>query len=48
MPKELAMIDFRQDPKSSPAQLSLKSWTVAIATALVVFILLGVLPHVQW
>jgi hypothetical protein len=42
------MIDFRQDPKSSPAQSSLESWTIAIATALVAFILLGVLPHVQW
>ncbi len=48
MPKELAMIDPRYDPESSPAQLSLKSWAVAIATALVAFILLGVLPHVQW
>jgi hypothetical protein len=48
MLQEPAKIDLCQDPKSSPTQLSLKSWTVSIATALVVFILLGVLLHFHW
>ena len=46
------MTDFpRQPQRSSPgflARFSLDSWAVAIATALMVLIIAGVLPRVPW
>jgi hypothetical protein len=40
--------DFRHDPQRLLARLSLDDWAVAIATALVALILLGILPRIHW
>jgi len=40
--------DFPHDPQRLPARLSLDSWAVAIATALLALILLGILPRIHW
>ena len=42
------MTDFPHEPQRFPARFSLDSWAVAIATALVVLIVAGVLPRVPW
>jgi hypothetical protein len=42
------MTDFTRDPQRPLARFSLDSWAVAIASALVVLIVLGVLPHISW
>jgi len=39
--------DFRNDPQRLLACLSLDDWAVAIATALLVFILLGIVPRIH-
>ncbi|HEY7997610.1 MAG: hypothetical protein WA743_06820 [Pseudolabrys sp.] len=42
------MSDHTHDPRRFLARFSLDSWAVAIASALVVLIVLGVLPHISW
>jgi hypothetical protein len=42
------MTDLPHEPQRFLTRFSLDSWAVAIATALVVLIVLGVLPHVSW
>lgn len=42
------MTDFPHQPQRLLARFSLDSWAVAIATALVVLIIAGVLPRVPW
>jgi hypothetical protein len=42
------MSDFTHQPQRFLARLSVDSWAVAIASALVVLIVLGVLPHISW
>jgi hypothetical protein len=42
------MTDFPREPQRLLARLSLDEWAVAIATALLALILLGVLPRIQW
>ena len=39
------MTDFPHERRSAVAPTALDSWVVAIATALVALIVLGVLPH---
>jgi hypothetical protein len=36
------------DPQRLPTHLSLDNWAVAIATALLALILLGILPRIHW
>jgi hypothetical protein len=40
--------DFPHDPQRLLARWSLDAWAVAITTALLAFILLGILPRVHW
>jgi hypothetical protein len=42
------MSDFPHVPQRFLARFSLDSWAVAIATAFVVLIIVGVLPRVPW
>jgi hypothetical protein len=42
------MTDFPHEPQRFLARFSLDSWAVAIATALLVLIIAGVLPRVPW
>jgi hypothetical protein len=42
------MTDLTRDPQRFLARFSLDTWAVAIATALVALIVLGVLPHISW
>ena len=42
------MIDFPHEPQRLLVRFSLDNWAVAIATALVVLIIAGVLPRVPW
>jgi hypothetical protein len=42
------MTDLTHSPQRFLARFSLDSWAVAIASALVVLIVLGVLPHISW
>ena len=42
------MTDLPHQPQRLLARFSLDSWAVAIATALVVLIIAGVLPRVPW
>jgi hypothetical protein len=42
------MTDLSNDPPRFLACFSLDSWAVAIASALVVLIVLGALPHISW
>jgi len=42
------MTDLTNDPPRPQTRFSLDSWAVAIASALVVLIVLGVLPHISW
>lgn len=41
------MTDFPHGPQRFAPQSSLENWLLAIATALAVLLVLGVLPHVQ-
>ncbi len=41
------MTDFPHDPQRLPARLSLDDWAIAIATALLAIILLGILPRIH-
>jgi hypothetical protein len=40
--------DFPHHPQRPLARLSLDGWAVAIATALLALILLGILPRIYW
>jgi hypothetical protein len=40
--------DFPHHPQRLLARLRLDSWAVAIATALLALILLGILPRIHW
>lgn len=42
------MTDFPHEPQRLTPLSSIEDWLVAIATALVALVMLGVLPHVQW
>jgi hypothetical protein len=42
------MTDHTHDTQRFLARFSLDSWALAIASALVVLIVLGVLPHISW
>ena len=42
------MTDFPHDQRSVLAQISPEDWLVAVATALIAFVLLGVLPRLFW
>ena len=42
------MTDRPPDPESLLTRLPHDNWAVAIAAALFVFIIIGVLPHVTW
>jgi len=42
------MTYLTRDSQSFLARFSLDTWAVAIASALVVLIVLGVLPHISW
>jgi len=42
------MTDLPHEPQRLLARFSLDSWAVALATALVVLIIAGVLPRVPW
>jgi hypothetical protein len=42
------MTEFPHQPQRLLARFSLDSWAVAIASALVVLIIAGVLPRVPW
>lgn len=42
------MTDFPHEPQRLLARVSLEDWAVAIVSALLALILLGVLPHVHW
>ncbi len=42
------MTDFPQEQRHVLARVSPEDWLVAIATALVAFVLLGVLPRLFW
>jgi len=42
------MSDFPHEPRRFLARFSLDSWAVALATALLVLIIAGVLPRVPW
>lgn len=42
------MTDFPRQPQRFLARFSLDSWAVALATALLVLIIAGVLPRVPW
>ena len=42
------MIDLPNEPQRFLARFSLDSWAVALATALLVLIIAGVLPRVPW
>jgi hypothetical protein len=42
------MTDFPHQPQRFLARFSLDSWAVALATALVVLIIAGILPRVPW
>lgn len=42
------MTDFPHDPQRLLTRLSLDDWAVAIATALLALILLGILPRIHW
>lgn len=42
------MTDFPHDPQRFLARFSLDSWAVAIATALLVLLIAGVLPRISW
>jgi len=42
------MTDFPHESRSVPQRGALDNWAVAIATALVALIVLGVLPHLSW
>jgi hypothetical protein len=42
------MTDVSNNPPRLQERFSLDSWAVAIASALVVLIVLGVLPHISW
>ena len=42
------MTDFPHEPQRFLARFSLDSWAVAIATALLVLIIAGVLPRAHW
>jgi hypothetical protein len=39
--------DFLHDPRRLLARLSLDDWAVAVATALLAFVLLGILPRIH-
>ena len=41
------MTDFSHEPRLLQ-RITLDSWAVAIATALVVLVVLGILPRVPW
>jgi hypothetical protein len=43
----MPVTDFPHDPQRLLARLSLDSWAVAIATALLALILLGILPRIH-
>jgi hypothetical protein len=40
--------DFPQEQRRILAQVSPEDWLIAIATALLAFVLLGVLPRLFW
>jgi len=40
--------DFPQDQRRVVARISPEDWLVAIATALLAFVLLGILPRLFW
>ncbi len=42
------MTDFPHQPQRFLARLPRDSWSVAIATALVVLIIAGILPRIPW
>lgn len=42
------MTDYPRDPERALARLPFDSWAVAIASALLVFIIVGVLPRLSW
>lgn len=42
------MIDQSRDPESLLARLPRDSWAVAIAAALVVLLIAGILPRITW
>jgi hypothetical protein len=42
------MTDFPHEPQRFLARVALDSWALAIATALIVLIVAGVLPRVTW
>jgi hypothetical protein len=42
------MMDYPRDPERVLEQLPFDSWAVAIASALLVFIVVGVLPRLSW
>jgi hypothetical protein len=42
------MMDYSRDPERFLARLPSGSWAVAIASALLVFIIVGVLPRLSW
>jgi hypothetical protein len=42
------MTDLPRDPQRLLARLAVDDWAIAIATALLALILLGLLPRIQW
>ena len=43
-----AVTDFPQEQRHVMARISSEDWLVAIATALLAFVLLGILPRLFW
>ena len=42
------MSDFPRDERRVLAPTAPEDWLIALATALIAFVLLGVLPHLFW
>ena len=42
------MTDFPHDQRNILARISPEDWLVAVATALIAFVLLGILPRLFW
>jgi hypothetical protein len=42
------MTDYPHEPPRLVPQASLQDWLIAIATALLALLVIGVLPHVKW
>jgi hypothetical protein len=42
------MTDFSHEPRRLLQRITLDSWAVAIATAFVALVVLGILPRVPW